>query len=149
MFKSNPNPYDRVAHQKTRTRQGAAAVEFAVVAPVFILLIVGMVEVGRGLMVQQILTNAAREGARQAIMEGATKSSVETIVTNYLSGSSISGGTVVVAPDPPSDAAPRDPVTVTISVPVSSVRWMLMSKYFPDSSEFSAEATMLTESQGW
>ncbi|HUG68005.1 MAG TPA: TadE family protein [Pirellulaceae bacterium] len=47
-----------------RKQRGAAAVEFAAVAPIFVLLLFGMLEFGRMVMVQQILTNATREGAR-------------------------------------------------------------------------------------
>ncbi len=45
-------------------RKGAAAVEFALVLPLFVLIFLGMLELGRGLHVQQVITQAAREGAR-------------------------------------------------------------------------------------
>lgn len=47
-----------------RKQRGAAAVKFAASAPVFVLLLFGMIEFGRMVMVQQMLTNATREGAR-------------------------------------------------------------------------------------
>src|SRR5690606_32800631 len=50
-----------------RNRRGASAVEFALVAPIFVLFVFGMVEYGRMVMVQQVLTNASREGARRAV----------------------------------------------------------------------------------
>ncbi len=53
--------------QSIANRCGAAAVEFAIVAPVFFLLVIGMIEIGRALMVQQVLINASRVGARQAV----------------------------------------------------------------------------------
>jgi Flp pilus assembly protein TadG len=43
--------------------------EFAVVAPVFFLMVVGFLEFGRALMVQQVLINASRVGARQRFHE--------------------------------------------------------------------------------
>src|SRR5262245_57058974 len=58
-----------------RNRRAAAAVEFAVVAPIFLLLVFGMIEYGRMVMVYQIVTNASREGARAAVLDGATTSS--------------------------------------------------------------------------
>jgi Flp pilus assembly protein TadG len=125
-------------------RHGAAAVEFALVLPLFFLLIMGMIEVGRGLMVQQILTNAAREGARAAIMDGATSTSVQTIVNDYLTGSTIPAGTVTVDPNPPSNATARGPVTVTVSIPADQVLWTT-SSFFSESAALSASATMLTE----
>jgi Flp pilus assembly protein TadG len=45
-------------------RRGSAAVEFALVAPLFTLLILGSIEVGRALQVQSALDNAVREGCR-------------------------------------------------------------------------------------
>lgn len=46
------------------TRRGAAAVEMALVLPLFLLVIFGIVEIGRAFMVEHLLANAARVGAR-------------------------------------------------------------------------------------
>jgi len=62
-----------------RNRRATAAVEFAIVAPVFLLMVFGMIEYGRMVMVQQIITNAPREGARTAVLAGATTSSVNRL----------------------------------------------------------------------
>ena len=51
-------------------RRGQALVEFALVAPVFFLLLFSIVEFGRAMYYVQILNNAAREGARYAIVHG-------------------------------------------------------------------------------
>lgn len=53
-------------------RRGAAAVEFAVVAPLFFLLLAGIVEFGQAFRIQHSLSTAARRGARAAIIEGST-----------------------------------------------------------------------------
>ena len=47
-----------------RKQQGAAAVEFALIMPILILLLFGIVEFGRAYNTQISLTGAAREGAR-------------------------------------------------------------------------------------
>ncbi|HPP54067.1 MAG TPA: TadE/TadG family type IV pilus assembly protein [Thermoguttaceae bacterium] len=99
-------------------------VEFAVVAPLFFLLVLGMIEFGRMLMVQQILTNASREGARRAVLDKATTSEITTAVQEYLAGSGIDGATVTVSPNPPSSAAYGEPVSVTVSVPFYEVSWL-------------------------
>jgi Flp pilus assembly protein TadG len=112
-----------------RNRRATAAVEFAVVAPVFLLLVFGMIEYGRMVMVEQIITNASREGARAAVLDGATTSSVQTAVTSYLSSGSITGATITVAPNPPSTAQYGDPVTVTVSIPFSQVSWLPSPMY--------------------
>ena len=126
-------------------RRGAAVVEFAIVAPVFILLVFGMIEYGRMVMVQQLLTNASREGARKAVLDGATKSEIETLVRDYLSNSSVSGATVTVTPDPPSNAAFGDPVTVSVSIPFDQVSW-LPSPMYLGGATMSASAVMRRES---
>jgi Flp pilus assembly protein TadG len=54
-----------------RRRPGVAAAEFAVIAPIFWILIVGMFEVSRALMVKEILTDAARKSCRTAVLPGA------------------------------------------------------------------------------
>ena len=104
-------------------------VEFAVVAPVFILLVFGMIEFGRMVMVQQILTNASREGARLAVLEGSVDSAVRDSVENYLQTSSVHGATVTVNPSPLTSAELGDPVTVTVSVNFSNVSWIPVPMY--------------------
>jgi Flp pilus assembly protein TadG len=52
-------------------RTAAAAVEFALVAPFFALLVLGMFELSRALLVKEVLSNAARKAARTAILPGA------------------------------------------------------------------------------
>jgi Flp pilus assembly protein TadG len=51
-----------------RHRAGQALVEFALVIPVFLLLLVGLFDLGRAVFAYNTLTNAAREGARLAIV---------------------------------------------------------------------------------
>lgn len=107
-----------------RNRKGAAAVEFAVVAPLFFLMVLGMIEFGRMIMVQQVITNASREGARMAVLDGATTAGVRTAVQNYLQGASVRGASVTVNPDPPTSAGYGAPVTVTVSVNFNQVSWL-------------------------
>ncbi len=50
----------RVLNCRRSARRGSAAVEFAFVAPIFFAFIIGIVDFGRMMMVQEIMTNAAR-----------------------------------------------------------------------------------------
>lgn len=134
------NPFRRGA---VNGRRGAAVVEFAVVAPLFFLLIFGIIEYGRMVMVQQVITNAAREGARQGIIPGSSSSQVKTTVTNYLTGTSIGGSTTSVSPDPAA-ATYGQGITVTVTVPFSSVSW-LPSPFFLGNSVLKASCTMRSE----
>jgi Flp pilus assembly protein TadG len=107
-----------------RKKRGAAAVEFAIVAPLFFLLLFGMIEYGRCVLVQQVLTNASREGARRAVLDGTDTSDVIEVIDGYLANASITGATVTVNPDPPGNALFGEPVAVTVQVPFSQVSWL-------------------------
>lgn len=65
-----------VAHRCRRPRmsRGQALVEFALVAPVFFLLLFAIIEGGRFIFFYQTLNNATREGARYAIVHGSNSS---------------------------------------------------------------------------
>jgi Flp pilus assembly protein TadG len=52
--------------QSARKEKGAVAVEMAIVLPLLLLILLGIIEFGRALNVQVSLTQAAREGARYA-----------------------------------------------------------------------------------
>ena len=63
-----------------RARKGAVAVELAICAPFVFLMVVGLLELSRMAQVQQILSNAAREGARlsaQGLIINSTGSSTQ------------------------------------------------------------------------
>lgn len=107
----------------SREHRGVAAVEFAVVLPLFLLVVFGMIEFGRAIMVQQVLTNASREGARRATIEGATESEVQSVVRTYLTNSSITGATTTVAPSDLLILGFGDSVSVTVEVPFEAVSW--------------------------
>lgn len=65
-----PTVNRRAAKLRSRTaRRGAVAVEFACVAPVFLAVIVGMIEMTRVYDVQNTLQMACREGARFAALD--------------------------------------------------------------------------------
>ena len=69
----------------TRRRRGATTVEFAVVAPMFFLFLFGLFGFGRAVMIQQALSNAAREGVRKAVLPTTTAvADVDTAVRNSL-----------------------------------------------------------------
>jgi Flp pilus assembly protein TadG len=55
-------------HRAKRSGRGQALVEFALVIPIFLLLMVALFDMGRAVFAYNTLTNAAREGARIAIV---------------------------------------------------------------------------------
>lgn len=111
-------------------RRGAAMLEFAIVLPLFLLLLLGIIEMGRVIMLHQVATNAAREGARRAVVPGATQATVTAAVNEYLNNAGISAtgrsvkvynsaGTSVLLETIP----PREPATVEITFPYASNTW--------------------------
>jgi Flp pilus assembly protein TadG len=133
----------RTKANRPRWRRGAAVTEFAIVAPVFFLMIVGFLEFGRALMVQQVLINASRVGARQASTTAATLAEVEAAVEEYTSGVAVPAVDVSVTPDP-SAATPGTTITVTTSVAFGDVSWMT-SPWFLGGKTLTATSQMRKE----
>lgn len=83
---------------RIRNEKGAALLETAITIPIILLISVGIFEFGRAYQTWQVLTNAAREGARVAIIAGNTDDQVRTVVRNYLTNGQLSGaGTATIA----------------------------------------------------
>jgi Flp pilus assembly protein TadG len=53
---------------RLRDERGAAAVEFALVLPLLVVILFGILEFGRALHISHVVTDAAREGARRAVV---------------------------------------------------------------------------------
>lgn len=133
-------------------RSGAALVEFAVVFPVFILVILGIIEFGRAFMVGQMVTNAAREGARQAVLDGSSNSAVTSTVTSFLQGAgNISSSDVTVtitvsnssAGNDVANAKSGDLCTIRASVPFNKVSYLTPS--FLSTTNLVGQSTMRHE----
>jgi len=69
---------------RRRGERGAALLEAAITVPIILLISVGIFEFGRAYQTWQVLTNAAREGARLAVINGSTDSDVVTRVRSYM-----------------------------------------------------------------
>ena len=69
---------------RVRSQTGAELVEFAMVLPIMLLVFGGIVDFGLLLQRQQVITNAAREGARLAVLPGYTASDVQARVTQFV-----------------------------------------------------------------
>jgi Flp pilus assembly protein TadG len=70
------------------SQRGATAVEFAVIFPLLILLLFGMIEFGLYLFNRQVITNACREGARFGVVALPTRRTNDEIRTTILNYSS-------------------------------------------------------------
>ena len=136
--------------RRRAVRRGAAAVEFAIVATVFFMFVFAIFEIGRLVMLQQIMGEACRQGARRAVLENANETAVETLVTSRLAANSIAGATVTIT-WPGQAAQPdlarlgfQDPITVRATVPYSSVSWLIPT-WVSQTAVMEAQATMRIE----
>jgi Flp pilus assembly protein TadG len=101
-------------------------VEMALVLPLFLLIMVGILAFGRAFMVQQMVTNASREGARHASLPNTTESEVVTLVRDYLATGSINPDVVQVTVTPTNlqSSTTGTQVSVDVRVPYSDVAWI-------------------------
>ncbi len=128
------------------TRNGVAAVEFAFVLPILLTMLMGVWELGRIIQVQQVMVNAAREGARIAaqgqiinlsgtytqIQVNSGTPNVTNTVKDYLKGAGLTdmtGVTVAFAflngdtsKTQPYQGAKNQRYSVTVTMPYSNVR---------------------------
>lgn len=126
-----------VANHRRNGRRAVAAVEFAVCLPFILTLLLGIWEVGRLIEVQQEVSNAAREAARQAATGQLTNSQVQQVASQYLAEAGLTTTNVVTTisiTDPGgatvtdvSQCHYLDAITITVSIPYADVRWTLIS----------------------
>ncbi len=112
---------------KPRVQRGAAAVEFAVIVPLFFLLLAGIMEFGQAFRIEHMLSSACRRGARAAVVTGAVSSDVRNKVKTYCTQTlKVSAGDVVVdiavngdTLADVKDASEGAEISVTVKVPYS------------------------------
>ena len=109
-------------YKKLRSESGASAVEFALLLPVLMMILFGIVEFGLALYRQAILTNASREGARLGIVQSIpaiTTAAINAQIDTYLTAAGIPPGTVT----------PRNIVLGTVTGTPVTVRLTLPYTY--------------------
>ena len=104
---------------KAQLRRGTAVVEMAVVTPLLLLLIFGIMEFGWVFMMEQTITNATREAARVAILQGSTDTDVRTRFTQAMAPTGITVDTSMLTISRTTGESPI--VTVKASMPYSKV----------------------------
>jgi Flp pilus assembly protein TadG len=79
--------------RRRRGERGAVAVEFALLMPVLLMMVAGMIDAGFAINRYTMLNNAAREGIRAASL-GQSSTEVSAIVQNYLGDSRVAAASV-------------------------------------------------------
>lgn len=94
---------------RARSERGAELIEFALVLPLLLVIVLGMVDFGFLFQRLEVVTNAAREGARMAVLPGYATADIQARVLNYVQ----TGGLVTT-----SGGTPNPQITVTdVNVP--------------------------------
>ncbi len=133
----------------------AAAVEFAAVLPLLVLLLIGVWEIGRLIQLQQIMNNAARAGARLASQatiinsDGTTTNvatstgspNVTSTVSNYLQAAGITNLTGLqvsfqftngnTSLTDPYQGTKNQQYCVSVTLPYANLRWTNLSLINP------------------
>ncbi len=137
---------------KFKNQKGAAAVEFAIVLVLLLMLVFGIIEFGLLLYDKAILTNASREGARFGIVLSNprhTNTEIQNVVTTYCSNYLITfgGPTLVNIPTPiwtdndgSGDITIGDDLSVTVTY---NYTFLFMPKFVPISNTKTLTATTL------
>jgi len=116
-------------HRLRKNRHGAAVVEFAVILPVFVMLLMGTIETCNMIFMQQSLEIAAYESARVAIVPDSDNFDVNLATTDILTSRRIQGASVVVTPANFQNAPYGSFVRVDVSAPCSSNSVFTLSFY--------------------
>lgn len=108
--------------------RGVAATEFAIILPVLLLILFGIIEFGMLMYSRALLTNASREGARAGIVQGPpkrTEAEIIAIARAYFSGTGINSNNVTITVTGELLASPNN-LTVNASYPYN-----FLIPYFP------------------
>jgi Flp pilus assembly protein TadG len=131
-----------------RPDRGAVAVEFALLLPVLLLLLFGIIDFGRALNAQITLTQAVREGARLASV-GATSTSVVSRTQDAATG--LSPVTVTVTSSCPAgagtgvDAVVQASYPFSFATPIGAIAGMFGTPTFGSSLTLTAQGDMPCE----
>jgi Flp pilus assembly protein TadG len=112
----------RVA-KSARSRRGTTVVEAAIVLPLLLLVIFGLIEYGSMLLRLQQIENVSRQAARLAATPDATQGQVEALITQMMSNAGLgsSGYTKTITPMNPASAVRGDQISVRIQVTYANI----------------------------
>jgi Flp pilus assembly protein TadG len=102
------------SNRRIRSERGAELIEFALVFPLLLFVVLGLVDFGFLFQRMEVVTNGAREGARIAVLPGYNNADVKARVLSYLNA----GGVATTATNPTVTCDGCDPATpFTIAMP--------------------------------
>jgi Flp pilus assembly protein TadG len=127
--------------------RGQAMLETAMTLPLVLVVCVGIFEFGRAYQTWQILTNAAREGARLAVLPGSTVTNVQDRVRQYLTSGEVSNpssaNVAVTTGSVPMGSATVPSSIVTVSYPYSFIVLQPVVRLLVSTSNVGSAITMV------
>ena len=123
MRQTNTSILSRPRRSGRPPRRGNALLDLAFVLPILLALTFGAVEYGYALYVKHVLQGAAREGARAAIVAGATPANVNSAIDNSMQTAGFAQGkyTRSISPGGWNSGAAGTTVTVEVKATWSAV----------------------------
>jgi Flp pilus assembly protein TadG len=109
-----------IASRRHEGQRSQALIEFALISPVLLLLVFGIIDIGRAVFYYDTLNHAAREGARTAVRASSTEptnADVLATVTQQLFGA------------PVSEPCPQGPITA--ATPPANTAWLYVTEPNP------------------
>jgi Flp pilus assembly protein TadG len=108
--------------KRSRHDRGAAAVEFALVMPLLLILVLGIVEFGRAFNIQTTLSAAAREGVRTMALQNSESAARTSTKSAAAPAVVLTDGQISVsAACPAAGTNPSATVTVTVTYPLTFI----------------------------
>jgi Flp pilus assembly protein TadG len=131
---------------KFKNERGSSLIEVALTLPLLLLVTAGIFEFGRAYQTQQVLTNAAREGARVAVLPNQPSGAAETRARLYLTGGQLpnaADATISVTSTTISIGGITTPGSkVTVSYPFSFVVLQPIARLVVSTSNLGSALTM-------
>ncbi len=127
-----------------RGETGQALLEFALVIPLLMLMVVGLFDLGYAVFVNNMISNAAREGARVGIIQMNTNADICNRVIAAAPGLNLScqPGSIDIDPSPTRDYG--KPITVTVTFTYTPMT-PLMGQFVGGGLRLSSSSVMVTE----
>lgn len=142
MCRSRQGKCKHVARRQRGRRNGAALVEFAIVVPVFTLLLFTCIEFARLNMIRNLMQDAAYYASRHCIVPGATEEEALAEARRILNAMGTRGATVVINDGNGLDENSAA-VKVRITVPIAENA--LLTSRFTNHIVLTSESVMRTE----
>jgi Flp pilus assembly protein TadG len=123
-------------------RNGTAAVEFAIVAPILFLILIAVLEFWRLNTIRYVAHQAAYQASRAGVIPGVDAASLQQTALNVMAAIGTSG--TIVDIDPPVIEDTTEEITVTVRVPLADNAWF--TPQFFNQPEITGRSTLQRES---